>query len=192
MSASMAGPSTTESGSGEATTRRQPRSPRSSHTWPWAMKRSACSRGTNRPTGLLGSRKPGSLVLTRVRVTTPTVRRSTPRATSAASSSSARGKAIVACVCATHQSSGTGGTTCAASSFLTSRLPTWGPLPWVSTTSTPEATTSAMCADASRMASRCASAAAEPSGPVIALPPRAITARLLTRATLAAFLLAVK
>ena len=52
-------------------------------------------------------------------------------------------KPIVAWVWAPHQSSGTGGTTCAASSFLTSRLPTCGPLPWVSTTSTPEATRSA-------------------------------------------------
>ena len=45
---------------------------------------------------------------------------------------------MVPWVCAPHQSSGTGGTTCAASSFLTSRLPTCGPLPWVSTTSTPD------------------------------------------------------
>ena len=70
-----------------------------------------------------------------------------PARASAASSSSASVKPMVACVWATHQSSGTGGTTSAASSFLTSRLPTWGPLPWVSTTSTPEATTSAMCPD---------------------------------------------
>ena len=84
---------------------------------------------------------------------------------------------MVACVCATFQSSGTGGTTCAAISFLTSRLPTWGPLPWVSTTSTPAATTSAMWPAATRIASRWASGVAEPSGPVIALPPRAITTR---------------
>ena len=49
----------------------------------------------------------------------------------------------MACVCAPHQSSGTGGTTSAASSFFTSRLPTCGPLPWVRTTSTPSATRSA-------------------------------------------------
>ena len=42
---------------------------------------------------------------------------------------------IVPCVWAPHQSSGTGGTTEAAISFLTSRFPTWGPLPWVTTTS---------------------------------------------------------
>jgi hypothetical protein len=42
------------------------------------------------------------------------------------------------------------------------------------------------------MASCCAPGVADPSGPVIALPPRAITARVLTGATLAAFLLAVK
>ena len=50
---------------------------------------------------------------------------------------------MVAWVWAPHQSSGTGGTTCAASSFFTSRLPTCGPLPWVRTTSTPAATRSA-------------------------------------------------
>ena len=99
---------------------------------------------------------------------------------------------MVACVWATHQSSGTGGTTCAASSFLTSRLPTWGPLPCVSTTSTPAATTSAMWPAASRMASRWAPGVADPSGPVIALPPRAITTRRVTTSTLAGFLLAVK
>ena len=43
-------------------------------------------------------------------------------------------KPSVPWVCAPHQSSGTGGTTWAASSFLTSRLPTCGPLPWVMTT----------------------------------------------------------
>ena len=37
--------SSTSSGSGEATTRRQPFSPRSSHTWPWSMSVCACSRG---------------------------------------------------------------------------------------------------------------------------------------------------
>ena len=60
---------------------------------------------------------------------------------------------MVACVWAPHQSSGTGGTTCAASSFLTSRLPTWGPLPCVSTTSWPAATRPAMCSIARPMAS---------------------------------------
>src|SRR5829696_3821342 len=193
LSAWMAGESTTDRGWGEATTRRHPFSPRSSHTCPSATNRSASSRGRKRPTGFVGSRKPGSSASTSVRVTRPAVRWGRPRASSAASSSSARVKAIVAWVCATFQSSGTGGTTWAAISFLTSRLPTWGPLPWVSTTSTPAATTSATWPAASRMASRCAAGVADPSGPVIALPPRAITTRRdVTQRTLAGFLLAVK
>ena len=59
-----------------------------------------------------------------------------PRSASAASRASISTKPSVAWVWAPHQSSGTGGTTAAASSFLTSRLPTCGPLPWVITTST--------------------------------------------------------
>ena len=51
---------------------------------------------------------------------------------------------MVPWVCAPHQSNGTGGTTEAAISFLTSRLPTCGPLPCVTTTSCPSATTSAI------------------------------------------------
>jgi hypothetical protein len=84
---------------------------------------------------------------------------------------------MVAWVWATFQSSGTGGTSWAASSFLTSRLPTWGPLPWVSTTRAPVATTAAMCRAATAMASRWARGVADPSGPVIALPPSAMTTR---------------
>ena len=49
-------------------------------------------------------------------------------------------KPSVPWVCAPHQSSGTGGTTWAASSFLTRMLPTCGPLPWVTTSSWPAAT----------------------------------------------------
>src|SRR3954451_528780 len=192
-SAWIAGESTTDLGSGEATTRRQPRSPRSSQVLPRETNRSASSRGRKRPTGFENSRKPGSSASTSVRVTRPAVRWGRPRAARAASSSSASVKAMVAWVCATHQSSGTGGTTWAASSFFTSRLPTWGPLPCVSTTSAPAATTSAMCVDASRIASRWAFGVAEPSGPVMALPPRAITTRRdVTRRTLAADYLAVK
>ena len=84
---------------------------------------------------------------------------------------------MVAWVWATFQSSGTGGTTCAASSFLTSRLPTCGPLPWVTTTWTPVATTSATCPAATAIAARCAAGVADPSGPVMALPPSAMTTR---------------
>ena len=86
-------------------------------------------------------------------------------------------KPIVPCVCAPHQSSGTGGTTAAASSFLTSRLPTWGPLPWVSTTSTPALTRSATCSIAAATAVSWSSGVALPPGPVMALPPRAMSVR---------------
>ena len=76
-------------------------------------------------------------------MTTVAQRRSMPRRARAASSASISTKPSVAWVWAPHQSSGTGGTTAAASSFFTSRLPTWGPLPCVITTSWPSAIRSA-------------------------------------------------
>ena len=141
-----AGASRISSGSGEATTRRQPFSPRSSHFSPCSTRRIACSAGRNRPIGLVGVWKPGSSASTSARVTSAAVRRSSPRSASADSSAFIRTKPSVAWVCAPHQSSGTGGTTAAASSFLTSRLPTWGPLPCVITTSTSWASRSATAA----------------------------------------------
>ena len=87
-------------------------------------------------------------------------------------------KPMVAWVCAPHQSSGTGGTTVAASSFFTSRLPTCGPLPWVSTTSTPAATRSATRCIAMPIAWSWSSGVALPPGPVMALPPRAMRTRM--------------
>ena len=131
------------SGSGEATTRRQPFSPRSSHVSPCSTSSCASSAGRNRPMGLVGFVKPGSSRSTSARVTTVADRRSTPRRSSDASSASISTMPSVAWVCAPHQSSGTGGTTAAASSFLTSRLPTCGPLPCVITTSTSLASRSA-------------------------------------------------
>ena len=98
----------------------------------------ASSRGRKRPTGLVGSRKPGSSPSTSVRVTRPAVRCGQPAGGQRRVQLVGEGEARWSPGSArTHQSSGTGGTTCAASSFLTSRLPTCGPLPWVSTTSTP-------------------------------------------------------
>ena len=82
-------------------------------------------------------------------------------------------KPIVAWVWAPHQSRDTGGTTAAASSFLTSRLPTCGPLPWVMTTSWPAAMRPATDSMAAAIAARWASGVALPSAAVIALPPRA-------------------
>ena len=86
-------------------------------------------------------------------------------------------KPSVPCVWAPHQSSGTGGTTAAATSFFTSRLPTCGPLPWVTTTSWPAATSRAISPAAAVTAAIWAPGVAEPSGPVIALPPRATSTR---------------
>jgi hypothetical protein len=93
---------------------------------------------------LVGARKSGSSASTRVRVTSAAIGLSMPRAASDRDTALSSIAPIVPWVCAPHQSSGTGGTTAAASSFLTSRLPTCGPLPWVSTTSAPAATTSAI------------------------------------------------
>ena len=95
----------------------------------------ACSYGRNRPTGLVGRAKPGSSSSTRVRVTMAATGRDAPTAARLRSSALRMVKPIVAWVWAPHQSRDTGGTTAAASSFLTSRLPTCGPLPCVMTTS---------------------------------------------------------
>ena len=134
--ASTAGASRISRGSGEATIRRQPFSPRSSQVSPCSIMVRASASPTKRPIGLVGVVKPGSSASTRVRVTSAAVRRDVPRSRSASSRAFISTKPSVAWVCAPHQSSGTGGTTAAASSFLTSRLPTCGPLPWVITTST--------------------------------------------------------
>ena len=66
---STAGASRISSGSGEATTRRQPFSPRSSHISPCSTSIRASSAGRNRPIGLVGLVKPGSFGSTSVRVT---------------------------------------------------------------------------------------------------------------------------
>src|SRR4051812_6507773 len=104
------------------------------------------------------------------------ISRATPRRPSAASSAVTIRKPSVACVWATHQSSGTGGTTWRARSFLSSRFPTWGPLPCVITTSWPWATSSAICSQAPSTAVCCDTGSA-PRAPAIALPPRATTTR---------------
>ena len=158
---------------GEATTRRQPFSPRSSQVSPCSTSNAASSAGRNRPIGLVGRVNPGSSASTSVRVTTVAVRPVAPRASRAASRAFISTKPRVACVWAPHQSSGTGGTTAAASSFLTSRLPTCGPLPWVITTSTSWASRSATAAIATWAAAIWSSGRARPSAFVIALPPSA-------------------
>ena len=68
-SACTAGASRISSGSGEATTRRHPFSPRSSQVSPCSTRRAASSAGRNRPIGLVGLVKPGSSRLTSARVT---------------------------------------------------------------------------------------------------------------------------
>lgn len=120
---------------------------------------------------------PGSEASTSVRVTTVDTGRAAPRAARARSSAFMIITPTVAWVCAPHQSSGTGGTTPAASWFLISRLPTCGPFPCVSATRAPAATRSATGSIAASIAAACASGAALPSGAVIALPPSAIRIR---------------
>src|SRR6266508_1984075 len=169
-----AGASSTSTGSGDATTRRQPRAPRSRHTCPCSIITFASSAGRYRPMGLVGAWKPGSAASTRVRVTSAATGR---RPASVRSSALHRTKPMVPWVCAPHQSSGTGGTTVAASSFFTRMLPTCGPLPCVARTSTPVATTSAMRRAARPRAAIWSCGPARPSGAVIALPPRAMRTR---------------
>ena len=164
-------------GSGEATTRRQPFSPRSSHVSPCSVSSAASSAGRYRPIGLVGLAKPGSCGSTRVRVTTVAQRFSMPRSASAASRAFISTNPRVAWVWAPHQSNGTGGTTAAASSFLTSRLPTCGPLPWVITTSTSWSSSSATAAIATSAAAIWSSGRARPSTFVIAFPPSASITR---------------
>jgi hypothetical protein len=122
------------SGSGDGTTRRQPRSPRDSQFSPAAIRSRASASLSQRPIGFVGRSHAGSSGLTSTRVITVLTSRSMPRPRNSASIAVTIRNPSVACVCATHQSSGTGGTTSRARSFLTSRLPTCGPLPCVSTT----------------------------------------------------------
>ena len=182
ISASTAGASRISSGSGEATTRRQPFSPRSSHVSPWLISTLASASGRCRPIGLVGVVKPSSSASTSARVTRAALRRSIERAASSRSRASIRTKPSVACVCAPHQSSGTGGTTPAASSFLTRRLPTWGPLPCVMTTSWSCSSRPATAAIAVPAAAIWSSGRARPSALVMAFPPSA--SRTLMRPTL--------
>lgn len=121
--------------------------------------------------------KAGSAASTSVRVTITDTGRAAPRAASARSSAFMMSTPMVPWVCAPHQSSGTGGTTCAASWFLIRRLPTWGPLPCVRATRAPAATRSATRSMARPTAAACASGVALPSGAVMALPPSAIRTR---------------
>ncbi len=173
ISARTAGASRISCGSGEATTRRQPFSPRSSQVSPWPISSLASASGRWRPIGLVGVVKPSSSASTSVRVTTAALRRSTDRSASSRSRASISTKPSVACVCAPHQSSGTGGTTPAASSFFTRRLPTWGPLPWVMTTSWSCSRRPATAAIATCAAAIWSSGRARPSAFVMALPPSA-------------------
>ena len=69
------------SGSGEATTRRQPFSPRSSQTWPWSISAARLVLGQEAADRLgRPGRSPGSSASTRVRVTTVAVRPVEPAA----------------------------------------------------------------------------------------------------------------
>ena len=171
--ARTAGPSSTSSGSGEPTIRRHPFSPQASQRSPCSISRRASASGRNRPIGLVGRVSPGSSAATRVRVTTVALGRRSPRAASSLSSAFISVKPSVAWVCAPHQSSGTGGTTAAASSFFTRRLPTCGPFPWVTTTSAPASIRSATARMATTAAACWSSTRARPSAPVMALPPSA-------------------
>ena len=133
-----------------------------------------CLLGREEPADGLGRLREARVVAsTSARVTTVADRRSTPRRSSDASSASISTMPSVAWVCAPHQSSGTGGTTAAASSFLTSRLPTCGPLPCVITTSTSLASRSATASMAICAAAIWSSTRARPSAFVIAFPPNA-------------------
>ncbi len=136
------------------------------------MRTAASSTGRNRPIGLVGVVNPLSSAFTSARVTTVAVRRSMPRSASSASSAFMSTNPSVAWVCAPHQSSGTGGTTAAAISFLTSRFPTWGPLPCVMTTSTSCWSMVATAAIAISAAPIWSSGRARPAF-VMALPPSA-------------------
>ena len=70
---------------------------------------------------------------------------------------------------------GIGATVFAASAFWISRLPTWGPLPCVSTTRQPSSTKAAMRRMAPSMLNSCSSKVPTWPGWRMALPPRAIT-----------------
>src|SRR5450756_1038770 len=73
---------------------------------------------------------------------------------------------------------GIGATVLAASAFWMRRLPTWGPLPWVSTTRQPPSRSSAMRRMAPSTLKSCSSKVPTCPGCRMALPPRATTTLL--------------
>ena len=161
------------------------RAPRSSQVWPCSISgaRLVLAAGSGR-SAWSGWAKPGSSPSTRVRVTSVADRRSTPRSASAWSSASRMRKPIVPWVCAPHQSSGTGGTTCRGELVLHQQV---ADLRAVAVGEHDLDAGRDQVGDVLHRRARPRgpgpAAVALPSGPVMALPPRAMSAR--TRWTLA-------
>src|SRR5215213_11418676 len=172
--ASMAGCSTISIGSGEGTTRRQPRPASSRITQPWpSMRRRASVSSKKLPIGLEGERNAGSPASTRVRVTTVTVRRATRAWRKALSRHCWSMKPMPPWVSATQVSRGRRGSRSAARSLRSRTLPTWGPLPWVTTSG--RAVRWARCSAVSRVRSYWAGMGLALPGGEMAFPPRATT-----------------
>ena len=123
-------------------------------------------RGGSGRSAWSGRRSPGRRRSTRVRVTSAATGRPTParreRGVEGVEDREADGRPGSG---RRTSRAAPAGRRAAASSFLTSRLPTCGPLPWVRTTSCPAATSSATGSIATAMAPRWASGPAPPSAP---------------------------
>src|SRR5665647_1465597 len=89
--------------------------------------------------------------------------------------------ALAAKTVAPQTSMGIGATVLAASAFWMRRLPTWGPLPCVSTTCQPLSTSSAMRRMAPSTLKSCSSKVPTCPGCRMALPPRATTTVLVSQ-----------
>src|ERR671922_1117374 len=126
----------------------------------------------------VGFRNAGSSGRTRVSVSTVATGRAIPRSKNTSPIVTWRRYPIRPWLSAPHTSRGIGDTVPAAASFWSRIRPTWGPLPWVTTTCQPAAAISATRSAAIRAFFRITSAESSSPRRRSALPPSAMTTRL--------------
>src|ERR671922_2476823 len=125
----------------------------------------------------VGFRNAGSSGRTRVSVSTVATGRAIPRSKNTSPIVTWRRYPIRPWLSAPHTSRGIGDTVPAAASCWRRIRPTWGPLPWVTTTSQPSATMSAIRSAAARAAAESSSNVSSAPRRSSALPPSATTTR---------------
>src|ERR671923_170976 len=125
----------------------------------------------------VGFRNAGSSGRTRVSVSTVATGRAIPRSKNTSPIVTWRRYPIRPWLSAPHTSRGIGDTVPAAASCWRRIRPTWGPLPWVTTTSQPSAAMSAIRSAAARAAAESSSNVSSAPRRSSALPPSATTTR---------------